>query len=122
MNKTAQQSLLDTLLQIMPTLKLVKNDVDKRVDKNLFDIWSMAKEATNRKVLKPANLQQDDIKKMTAAGLIEESGNYFRITEKGAQSLKVMILNDNSFALSKKASSSKSVGWFDKLKHESYLS
>lgn len=121
MIKTAQQSLLDTLLQIMPSLQLAKNNGDKRVDKKLYDIWSIAKEATNRKVLKPANLANDEVKTMKAAGLIEEFGNYFKITDKGAQALKVMILNDNTFALSKKASNNKNLGWYDKIKHESYL-
>jgi len=125
LEKTAQQSLLDMLVQIMPALQIVK---DKAVGKNdvvtnsLYTIWDGAGKTASRKFLRPANIGRNDLSKMIAAGLIEEQGKYIKITDKGAQSLKVMILNDNTFALAKTASNGKTLGWFDKIKYEDYLS
>lgn len=136
MNKTAQQSLLDILIQIMPSLQDAKNKIINKNDssnKNLYDMWSGTSKCANRKILKPMNLSSSDVKKMVSSGLIEEQGNYIKITEKGEQAIKVMVLNDDSFALSesfskksssennlfKKASVSKeNKGWYSKLKND----
>lgn len=124
-NKTAQQSLLDMLLQIMPGLQQVKDNLHNKNDavaNYLFSAWDTAGKTASRKFLRPANLEKQEITKMVAAGLVEEQGKYIKITDKGASSLKVLILNDNTFALSKKASGNKNLGWYDKVKYENYLS
>jgi CTP-dependent riboflavin kinase len=123
MKKTAQQSLLDTLLQIMPNLQLYKDDQKNKkiANDHLYSIWSQASKMLDRKVVKPKNLDDAAVAQMKSAGYIEEHGNYIKITEKGAQALKISILNDNTFALNKKASTN-TLGWYDKLKHENYLS
>lgn len=125
MEKTAQQSLLDILIQIMPALQDVKTRLVNRTDpanEALFSIWDGSDKTASRKFLKPSNIKSSDLKKMEAAGLVEDQGKYLKITEKGAQSIRVMILNDNTFALDKKSSNNKSLGWYERLKNENYLS
>ena len=106
----------------MPGLQLAKENITSKNDstnKKLYDIWSLAKHAKNRKIAKPTNVDVNEMKKMISAGLIKEDGLYLEITEKGAQSLKVMILDDNTFSLAKKASTNhRSMGWYDKIKYE----
>lgn len=125
MEKTAQQSLIDILLQIMPALQDARS---RMVDKNdpskisLFSMWDGSNKLSSRKIVKPSNLSATEIKKMESAGLVQDEGKYIKITEKGAEAIKVMILNDNTFALSKKASSSSKLGWYQKLKNEDFLS
>jgi hypothetical protein len=125
MNKTAQQSLLDILVQIMPALQDFKSKIlnsKNPVNDSLFAMWEGSSKTSNRKFLKPKNIKSSEISKMELAGLIEDQGQYIKVTEKGAQTIKTMILNDNSFALDKKASSYKKLGWYDKIKYEDYLS
>jgi hypothetical protein len=124
MIKTAQQSLLDMLLQIMPALQQVKNNLplNDATASRLYQIWQNAGKTNAHKFEKPMNIASNEISKMIAAGLIEEQGKYIKITAKGVNSLKVLILNDDSFALSKKASDNLSVGWYERLKQNAYLS
>ena len=125
MEKTAQQSLLDILIQIMPALQDVRSRIINRKDpanKALYSIWDGSGKTANRKFVKPANLKSSDIKKLEAAGLVEDQGSHLKITEKGAQSIKVMILNDDTFALAKKSSNDNRMNWYKRLKNENYLS
>jgi len=125
MNKTAQQSLIDILIQIMPALQDVKARLLNKNDPNhatLLAAWDGAESADNRKFIKPSNLSASEIRKLETAGLVQDQGKYIKITEKGAEAIKVMILNDNTFALSKKASAPAKMGWYEKLKYEDYLS
>lgn len=125
MQKTAQQSLIDILIQIMPALQDVRSRMLKKDDPTnltLLAMWEKSDNAERRKVIKPANVSSKEIKQLESAGLIEDQGKYIKITEKGAETIKVMILNDNTFALSKKASSFVKPGWYQKLKNEDYLS
>jgi len=125
MEKTAQQSLLDILLQIMPALQDVKSRMINGKDpanETLYSVWDKSNKSASRKFIKPTNVASKDIKKMETAGLIEDQGKYLKVTEKGAQAIKVMILNDNSFALGKKAHNAKDLGWYERLKNENYLS
>lgn len=122
--KTAQQSLIDILIQIMPALQDVKSRLINRKDPNneaLFAIWDGSNKVASRKFVKPTNIPSSDLKKMESAGLLEDQGKYIKITEKGAQAIKVMILDDNSFALSKKSSSNKKLGWYERVKNDNYL-
>jgi hypothetical protein len=120
MEKTAQQSLIDVLIQIMPALQDVrarlvgKNDP---VANHLYSMWSGSEKVANRRFPRPSNLDPKTLKKIIEAGYVEEQGNHLKITEKGAQTLKVLILNDNTFELSKKASADIS-GWYKRLKNE----
>jgi len=125
LDKTANQSLLDMLLQIMPNLQLVKDAPSNKNDaitNSLFSVWDSAGKTASRKFLRPTNMAKTELSKMVAAGLVEEQGNYIKITDKGAHSIKVLILNDNTFALEKKASTTNKLGWYDKIKYEDYLS
>ncbi len=125
MKKMSQQSLLDVLIQIMPALQDLRLRTIKKDDPNnniLLSMWENSKDTAQRKFAKPLNISKDQLNGLRESGLIEEQGNYIKITEKGAQAIKVMILNDNSFALSKKASSNYSLGWYSRLKNENYLS
>mgnify|MGYP001164700819 CR=1 FL=1 len=124
MNKTAQQSLFDILVQIMPALQDVRMRMLKKDDPNhktLLSMWENAGNTNQRKFVKPANINPLEIKGLEIAGLIEDQGKYIKVTEKGAETIKVMILNDNTFALSKKSSTGKT-GWYHRLKNENYLS
>jgi len=120
MQKTAQQSLIDILIQIMPALQDARARLVNRgdgINKQLYSMWSDTEKFSNRKFLKPANLASGELKKMVESGLVEDQGKYLKVTEKGAQALKVMILNDDSFALEKKASKEEVVGWYLRVKN-----
>jgi hypothetical protein len=120
MQKTAQQSLIDILIQIMPALQDARARLVNRgdgVNKQLYSMWSDTGKLSNRKFLKPANLASGELKKMVESGLVEDQGKYLKVTEKGAQALKVMILNDDSFALEKRASKEEITGWYLRVKN-----
>jgi predicted transcriptional regulator len=124
MEKTAQQSLIDILIQIMPALQDVRARMVNKSDvaaNQLYSMWSGNNKIANRKILKPANLEATNLKKMLEAGYVEDQGKYLKITEKGAQTLKVLILNDNVFEMSKKSSADRS-GWYLRLKNEDLAS
>jgi DNA topoisomerase IA len=123
MNKSANQSLLDILLQIMPSLQNIQSSLPKNdaTSKSFYDIWQKIGKTDNRKFAKPATCDSGTIKTLVTAGYIEDQGKYIKITDKGAQSLKVMILNDDYFALSKKASTNKIIGWYRNLKNHDFF-
>lgn len=123
MKKSANQSLLDVLLQIMPSLQNLQSNLPKNdaASKSFYDIWQKIGKTDNRKFVKPATCDSNTIKTLVTAGFIEDQGRYIKITDKGAHSLRVMILDDNSFALEKKASSQKILGWYNNLKNHDFL-
>jgi hypothetical protein len=110
--KTAQTSLLDFLMDVMPDMQnftLVLNPNAKK-DPNaqaLYNIWSnIENKVADRKFLRPTTLSSKEVEKLESAGLVQSSGKYLRVTSKGVKTIRQMILNNEQSAFEKSASSS----------------
>lgn len=105
------QSLMDYLLQVMPELKgkdfkLMLRPLTKDPNaKKLYDLWSEASnKITERKFHRPPAMSDSDLRSLETSGMIEVLGDAIKVTVKGADVLRKMILDDNKFYLGKKAS------------------
>jgi superfamily II helicase len=110
--KTAQTSLLDFLMDVMPDMQnftLVLNPGAKK-DPNaeaLYNIWSdIENKVADRKFLRPTTLSSKEVENLESAGLVQASGKYLRVTSKGVKAIRQMILNSEKSAFEKSASSS----------------
>ncbi len=117
----SQQSIWDSLVDIIPLLN--KSKVQKSLEDGnaLYDIWNSFSKTSNMKFSKPANCDNNQIKKLEKSGLIADYGNEIKITEKGANLIKVMILNDKTSTLDKKSSNLSRIGWYKRIKNETYF-
>lgn len=127
MIKTAQQSLIDFIKDVMPSLKditFVRSNPSSAYAKQLYALWNdETNKIAERQFRKPLNMSNEDLKTLTSAGLVVEHGGNIKITQKGSEIIKQMILQDQSSAfdngLSKTASVNKyaSFGsWYKRLK------
>jgi len=98
--KKISQSLIDSLIQMMPSLL---NSLKSRSDSNdkaangLFSIWNNEKNKIRDNIYKrPVTISHEDINDMQKAGFIRRIGNDIEITSKGESAIKIMILGDNS--------------------------
>lgn len=104
------QSILDTLMDIMPGLsdklpglrfriKKSPNYVDPVAANSLYSLWRAGSGDMQKKVYKkPLTLGHDELKKMKDAGLVRAIGENIEITDKGSNVIKIMILGDNKSA------------------------
>jgi len=111
MFKKVNQSVLDTLIRMLPNLK--NNDIpnlklqkdpdyiEAELADSLFDIWKNAKQVKDRVYKKPVVTSLNDIEQMEKRGLVKKIGENIEITKKGEKVIKIMILGDNSSALDK---------------------
>jgi len=100
MNKHAQSSIWDSLIDIMPELKnkIVKSPdyVDSTIAKSLYNIWRNSSQEAKRKVFKkPVTLSQDEVNRMKEAGLVKAIGDNLEVTDKGQKIIRIMILGDD---------------------------
>ncbi len=106
MKKTAQQSLMDLLLRLMPDFQDGKGGpmvfmiqrpptIDKKAVKTLMSLW---KDEDNtvayRKFKRPADISKADIDLMVSEKLIKDLGDEFEVTAKGIEVIKTSILGD----------------------------
>ena len=100
-----QQSILDTLLQILPNRKVTvqnKDYVDSKAAKTLFSIWRTAENKIKDRVYKrPSTLSLSEIEIMQKEGLIKIINNNIEVTDKGQKVIKVMILGDDRSSFDK---------------------
>ena len=99
MRKYSQYSVWDSLLSIMPEFKKNINKSGDYVDpiaaQSLYNIWRTGAQKSKKNVFqKPSTVGQEEINRMKNAGLVKSFGDKIEITEKGANTLKVMILGD----------------------------
>lgn len=109
MKKTAQQSLLDLLLRMMPELQdgkggpmvfmIKKPTVNKKAVKALMSMWKDEDAAlAYRKFKRPADISKEEVDMMVAEKLVREIGNEIEITVKGVEIIKTTILGDERSA------------------------
>ena len=111
MNKEAQTSLLDFLMDVMPDMHnvtLVLNPGAKK-DPNseaLYNIWSdIENKVADRKFLRPTTLSSREVENLESAGLVQANGKYLSVTSKGVKAIRQMILNSEQSSFEKSASS-----------------
>jgi hypothetical protein len=101
LNKTAQQSLLDMLFQIMPELRDKMTApagvrTNNKAAKVLYTIWSKeANRISANRFRCPKAVMTNDKKLLESEGLVTASGDQLTITSKGGEVIKQMILGDN---------------------------
>lgn len=108
--KTAQQSLLDLLLRMMPELQdgqggpmvlFLKRPptVDKKAVKALMSVWKDENSAiAYRKFKRPDDITSAEIDLMVKEKLIEDHGSELEVTAKGVEVIKTTILGDERSA------------------------
>jgi hypothetical protein len=111
MIKTAQQSLMDFILDVIPSLKglqiRVNKDRNNSQARTLLALWdSEENKIADRQYRRPSNMTQDDIRTLISSGYVVEHGSQLKITNKGSQTIKQMILQDQSSSFDKKSSCS----------------
>jgi hypothetical protein len=106
LKKTAQQSLLDFIMKIMPELQDGKGGpiflmldrrptVNKKAVKALMSMWKDEDaEVSARKFKRPPELTAAEIDLMVKENLIKDHGNEIEITAKGVEVIKTNILGD----------------------------
>ena len=95
------QSIYDTLIRIMPSLKdkafVNQNYINPNIANSLFNIWRTSGNKINDNIYKrPTNVSLAEVQQMQKAGLVKSIGSNLEITDKGTNVIKVMILGDNS--------------------------
>lgn len=115
MNKTAQQSLLDLIIDQMPDsgdmmfIRLAPDAGPSEGETTLYEAWLDSPEASEGKIKRPASLHRQEIDSMVREGLVRELGDCLELTSKGTKILTKLILKDdtNSFGNPVKKSSAK---------------
>lgn len=100
MKKHGQSSIWDNLIRIMPELKdrITKSPdfVDPMIARSLYDIWRTGSQnSSDKSFKKPTTLGKDEVDRMKDAGLVQAIGNNLKITDKGQEIIKIMILGDD---------------------------
>jgi hypothetical protein len=103
--KTAQQSLLDLLMRMMPELQdgkggpmvfmVRKPTVNKKAVKALMSIWKDDENTISyRKFKRPDDISRAELDLLVTEKLIHEVGNELEVTAKGVEIIKTTILGD----------------------------
>ncbi|MCD6436253.1 MAG: hypothetical protein J7L15_07675 [Clostridiales bacterium] len=99
MNKQGQ-SLIETLLQLMPELgkkEMItkgRDYVNSIAAESLFTMWKNTSD--NKKTFtRPVTMSKVEVDKMKDEGLVKAIGDKIELTTKGEKVIKVMILGDS---------------------------
>jgi len=97
MRKFTQFSLVDFLTKILPQDFKPRNDIlDPKSVQVLYNIWKNPNNKIGNKVYKqPKNISQGDLDSLISYGLMQRAANGFKITNKGSNIIKTMILGDD---------------------------
>lgn len=98
------KSLLDYILDVMPELEVIHLrrtrglGVNNAAAKKLFALWKDEKNKDAQFLLRrPTTISAADVDLMQREGLVKNEGDKLKITSKGAEIIKTMILgNDKS--------------------------
>jgi len=97
--KFQQQSLVDVLLDIMPELsrtRLRSTTRELGAAEALFNLWKNSSNKVSDQVYKKTkDLAESSLNEMQNAGLIKQIGDRLKITSKGSEIIKTMILGDD---------------------------
>lgn len=104
-----QQSVVDFLIDVMPDLNRRINNFNNGINDNhanvLFSIWENEnKKIGNKTFKKPEEVDIKVVESLERSGLIKKIGDSLKITQKGSDVIKTMILGDDKSAFDKKAS------------------
>ena len=107
MKKYSQYSIYDSLMTLMPGLKIrqTHNGVSSKAAETLYEIWKdqdLKIEANKYK--RPVTVGKDKLDAAQNAGLIKTVGQNIEITDKGAGVIKIMVLGDDSSSFDRHAS------------------
>lgn len=104
MNKESQ-SIFDFLINLMPNQTITKPSIDPFAAQKLFNVWKEESSQINDLTFrKPMTLSSSDVESMKKAELIEILGDRIKITSKGKDVIKTMILGDDSSIFDKPTS------------------
>lgn len=108
------QSLFDFLIDIMPELgdgnislliKQRNNNRDPNSQK-LYSLWTDTEsKISERKFRRPPNMTEADIKNLEDIGFLQVQGKELKVTAKGVEIIREMILDDDHSFFDKKSSS-----------------
>ena len=96
--KKISQSLYDSLINLMPSLKNTirnKEYIDSKVSSDLFTIWQTGNKIKSNIFKRPITMSINDVNRMKKAELIRSIGDNIEITKKGEDVIKIMILGDD---------------------------
>lgn len=100
----SQKSLLDYILQVMPELQVIEfrrvgPNINNSAAKKLFSLWKdeRNKEA-NFTLKRPTTVSSEDVEMMAREGLVKHEGDRLKVTTKGAEIIRTMILGDDKSA------------------------
>lgn len=101
MQKSAQTSLLDLLVRLMPewkdeitVIRTRRRPVDHKAAKALYSIWLNAKNKLSEREFKASDCSDDEVKVMESEGLVKQKGDKIEVTAKGVEVIKTMLLGD----------------------------
>ena len=110
MNKETQKSLIDFLQDAIPelqhfTLLINPNPTKDPNAQKLYDIWAdMENKVADRKFLRPPKMSRTEVSKLESSGLVEVQGKYLKVTAKGVNAIKSMILHHENSSFEKSSS------------------
>lgn len=86
----------DFMNVLFPSLIVKKNNyVNQELADKLFEIWKDDRNMVSSDVYRrPMTLSKKDVDGLSKDGLIQEHGSKIKITKKGKEILKVMVLGD----------------------------
>jgi len=97
-----QQSVIDTLLNILPSTDFGKKRmlngsiVSRKAADKLFYLWKQQDSPLSNGIYhKPSTMSLEEVKGMQKEGLIRDFGDRIEFTKKGNEVIKIMILGDD---------------------------
>lgn len=105
----SQQSLLDFLTDVMPdfrnlTIMVSGDPTSDPKAKDLFNLWSDCEsKISSRKFRRPPSMSQSTVDGLEKSKFIEVQGNSIKITDKGAETIKKIILHSEDSTFNKTA-------------------
>jgi len=107
LEKSAQTSLFDFLLDSIPELQFIRNKKNgpSSVERSLYSLWSDAENQINsRKFQKPIGMDDAVVMQLESSGLVEVHNKNIKVTNKGANAIQKIILNEETSIFEKSAS------------------
>ena len=92
-NKKNQLNIVDILMDIIPGLR--GNSFSKDHMSVMYEIWKNQENILDNKRIKKSSFTNNDkIKNLISNGYIEDAGSFYRVTNKGSDAIKKMILSN----------------------------
>ena len=97
MRKFNQFSLVDFLTNVLNIdSKIVKDAINPKAVNALYSIWKNPKNKIGNRIYKrPTDIKQSDLDDLVSSGLVSKAHNGLKITNKGSNIIRTMILGDD---------------------------